>query len=606
MKKRIIGMLLVLVMLVGMVPMSTIRVSAAEHSKVAFNLSGYRAGNRMTDLVLTGPDSVATYSGYLNVSKLEEGTSYDFTVLLTWKDGVSFTGDPTKDITLDGLLPETVEKRSSGDGYVLTYGLPDCPGQSVSEVGVFGLDAPVPGAHPDFTANVSNPYAYKFSRYGEGGCGFYWFDSEGVPLTATDTFEAGQTYSLEIKLEPNMANGVSSFKTPVTAMLNGNYADKMANSKNVYIMETFDCTPAVLVAGVDMIDGDYLAVGATKTQRTKPSGGYAYLKGNTLTLNNYQYEGMGGCYGSGEYPYYAVVHTRTSLEIILEGTNTLTHIIDFGIHQVIAASGRAGITISGNGTLNATGDRAIYVHYGGYLNINGGTINATATDYYGFQIDGAITINGGHINVTAWYNALYAYDNLTINGGTVTAISTDNGSALSAYESVTISDQLLVRAATEYNGTLGEYIPENNNSYSYVVISSASAKDVTVNCIGKITYTVSGQTVTVNHSLACKVGYLSGGSYVAIAATKNGDGTYSFTAPAGVTEVVLLIKGDVSLDGRLNVGDTSKVYSHVKKTALLTDPIALFAADVTGDGRINVGDTSKIYAHVKKTSSLTW
>ena len=130
--------------------------------------------------------------------------------------------------------------------------------------------------------------------------------------------------------------------------------------------------------------------------------------------------------------------------------------------------------------------------------------------------------------------------------------------------------------------------------------------DIHVNCVGKITYTVSGQTVTVNHSLAGKVGYLSGGSYVAITATKNGDGTYSFTAPAGVTAVVLVVKGDVSGDGRINVGDTAKLYSHVRGTAKLTDPNAIFAADVSGDGKLNVGDTAKVYSHVKATALLTW
>ncbi len=143
--------------------------------------------------------------------------------------------------------------------------------------------------------------------------------------------------------------------------------------------------------------------------------------------------------------------------------------------------------------------------------------------------------------------------------------------------------------------------------FNYVTDTVPKAtSNLTVNCIGSINYTVSGQTVTVSHSLACKVGYLSSGKYVAITGTKNGDGSYSFTAPAGVTEVVLVVKGDVSGDGKINVGDTAKTYSHVKATAKLTDPIALFAADVTGDGKLNVGDTSKIYAHVKKTASLTW
>jgi hypothetical protein len=64
------------------------------------------------------------------------------------------------------------------------------------------------------------------------------------------------------------------------------------------------------------------------------------------------------------------------------------------------------------------------------------------------------------------------------------------------------------------------------------------------------------------------------------------------------------LKGDIDGNGKINVGDTTKVYSHVKKTALITDEYMLLCADVSGDGRINVGDTTKVYAHVKKTNLL--
>lgn len=63
-----------------------------------------------------------------------------------------------------------------------------------------------------------------------------------------------------------------------------------------------------------------------------------------------------------------------------------------------------------------------------------------------------------------------------------------------------------------------------------------------------------------------------------------------------------ILKGDVTGDGRINVGDVSKLYAHTKKTALLPDD-RLPAADLTGDGRINLGDVSKLYASIKKTST---
>ena len=130
--------------------------------------------------------------------------------------------------------------------------------------------------------------------------------------------------------------------------------------------------------------------------------------------------------------------------------------------------------------------------------------------------------------------------------------------------------------------------------------------EVTVNCIGDIDYTVSGQTVTVNHSVPCMVLYPSGSKYVAITPTKNANGTYSFTAPAGVTEVVLAVKGDVTGDGMVNMGDISRVYANIRGTSLITEGYLLTVADVTGDGMVNMGDISKIYAHIRGTSLLTW
>ena len=133
----------------------------------------------------------------------------------------------------------------------------------------------------------------------------------------------------------------------------------------------------------------------------------------------------------------------------------------------------------------------------------------------------------------------------------------------------------------------------------------AVTTSLTVNCIGDIDYTASGNVVTVDHEVACKVGYLDGTAYKAITAVANGNGTYSFTAPAGVTEVLLVVKGDVSGDGRVNMGDVSKLYAHIKGTNMLTG-VTLFMADISDDGRINMGDVSKLYAHIKGTNLLTW
>jgi ribosomal protein S27E len=62
--------------------------------------------------------------------------------------------------------------------------------------------------------------------------------------------------------------------------------------------------------------------------------------------------------------------------------------------------------------------------------------------------------------------------------------------------------------------------------------------------------------------------------------------------------------GDISGDGKVNMGDVSRAYAHTTGKTLLTDPKALAAADTNGDGKINLGDTSRILSHVRGTKLL--
>jgi len=121
-----------------------------------------------------------------------------------------------------------------------------------------------------------------------------------------------------------------------------------------------------------------------------------------------------------------------------------------------------------------------------------------------------------------------------------------------------------------------------------------TAKDVAVQVFGNIDYTVDGQVVTVDHKSACKVGYLDGERYAAIDVVKNADGTYCFTVPEGVGEVVLVASGDI--DGATEVNSADKLLiarslllkSHPAYKSL--NPIEVFAADINNDGTVNSAD----------------
>lgn len=81
---------------------------------------------------------------------------------------------------------------------------------------------------------------------------------------------------------------------------------------------------------------------------------------------------------------------------------------------------------------------------------------------------------------------------------------------------------------------------------------------------------------------------------------------YSVTVAQGQTvqDVWIVLRGDVTTDNRVNIGDVAKVYSHIRNAASITDPYLQQAADVNGDGKINIGDAAGIYASIRGVKPL--
>lgn len=109
-------------------------------------------------------------------------------------------------------------------------------------------------------------------------------------------------------------------------------------------------------------------------------------------------------------------------------------------------------------------------------------------------------------------------------------------------------------------------------------------------------YTVMGRAVTVTSNQACKVGYLQDGVYVELKVIDNGDGTYNFAAPKDVSEVLVVLSGDVNADGKVSGPDAAALTAYIlgKSTSLTAE--GLLAADVNGDGRITAADIARLVA----------
>lgn len=128
-------------------------------------------------------------------------------------------------------------------------------------------------------------------------------------------------------------------------------------------------------------------------------------------------------------------------------------------------------------------------------------------------------------------------------------------------------------------------------------------------------YSVNGQTVTVTYDKPCKVGYLgSDGKYVAIPAVASGS-SYAFTAPDGVTKVILVIKGNADKDDSVDSSDKSvlarSLLSPTHKAYKELGVVESFALDLDGDGVIDSSDKSLLARSMlspthRAYKALTW
>lgn len=157
-----------------------------------------------------------------------------------------------------------------------------------------------------------------------------------------------------------------------------------------------------------------------------------------------------------------------------------------------------------------------------------------------------------------------------------------------------VATPLYAQAATDLGGVVTSFGNENGKiTLSLTPVGSTQA--------------VQTISVTGNETVYFMEG-VADGEYILKASKYNhAPREYSVAVSGGelTQDVALHLQGDISGDGKINVGDTAKCYSHVRKTNVLADAYAQACADMNGDGRINVGDTAKIYGIVRNPGSVS-
>ncbi len=372
----------------------------------------------------------------------------------------------------------------------------------------------------------------------------------------------------------------------------------------------------VYVGGVGMFDGDYLAEGATATTRTKPADNYAYYKDGVLTLHNYDYEGAG---------YYGAIFTFDELTIVLEGKNTLNYNSTEDGACVLVDN---NLTIKGNGSLeNIVSDNGFAMLIIYTLTVADATVTAdsgvwadnivinsgkvSVPQLYAFE---DITVNGGTVVLHNDHGDSLNADNLTVNGGSINSVSSQyplrisndftltggyvcakstagNGSfwAFNVYGNISIAEGYTIKAALDQNGNLGEYDPSYRTQYDLIEIKSDAPQTFTVTFIGKNGDVLKSETVEFGSSATAPEAPAVAG-YTFTGWDKSFDNVTGDLSVNAVYEKVVLL-GDVNGDGYVDNLDAAMI---LKYDAGILDSINEATADVNGDGYTDNLDAAKI------------
>lgn len=329
------------------------------------------------------------------------------------------------------------------------------------------------------------------------------------------------------------------------------------------------------VNGVNMLNDPY-------TVECGEDGGYAsYDKdSNTLTLRDAiiteGYTVYGGAYG---------IYAYGDLNIELAGTSKVgSDKLDAGVNI------DGDLTITGTGSLTATGDDEAGIDVSGNLTVNGGTVIGNHTDDTGIYVDGDLTVkSGGTVRGTSsTQEGIYA-STLTVDGGSV------DGSGL---QGVCVENSIKVESGTLTGTGTGEdsyfiygiYVKSTDGNFTVSggsVTGKGTGEDSHGIHINGGSMTVEGGTVTSSGE-----GYYSSGIYIEdngsltvedgeVTSTGNGENCY------GIYMDYLTITGG-TVTARANGKNGYGLYTYKDKAVTISKQAKVIVSSETPGNIINL------------------
>ncbi len=362
---------------------------------------------------------------------------------------------------------------------------------------------------------------------------------------------------------------------------------------------------SVVVAGIRLTDGKYLAIDAIAPTSSKPSGGYAYYKNGVLTLHDYKYSGLGGIYlfnpnAPDSESYVTCVFSDHDLDIVLEGDNALENISQEG--ECISVRGNLSITSKGDGNITMSGYYGVYCYE--FTKSVSLTLDAeitVANAFYGVVVDlqggegsfGSLNVEGGtctlyDVTVGAF---LYCDDNseVVFSGGNFFVKGEQGIYVYSEGDSSVKVDGTTVSIEATDDGIIfyGENHKNQIDIDSGVLMIEAP---IVVNCQ---TINLNGGAFKGVGSFICEEAYWS--------SNMETEGSMAADEFSAVQRFSL---GDVNFNGKIEKYD----YILVKRYCLGTvelDLLQMIAADVNGRDDVEKYDYILIKRHCLGTYVIT-
>ncbi|MGI6265056.1 MAG: dockerin type I repeat-containing protein [Acutalibacteraceae bacterium] len=228
---------------------------SAQIDEVALTVTPPRPGRPLSDVTVEGDfcalyptDPIEWYdstaqTGVFDLSgTFVAGHEYELFVWVKAKEGCSFSVDdrldPAVTATVNGAVAPVVRAYEQAADEVICvhayFGV--CEEPVVTDARVYGVFPPVAGETPVTDLTTASPENYRVVSA-------TWTGDDGV-LLPPDTFLAGKTYRLEIRLEPVRENGlpVCSFAADMTAYVNGSRVMESAVMPSVaYLYVDYIC-----------------------------------------------------------------------------------------------------------------------------------------------------------------------------------------------------------------------------------------------------------------------------------------------------------------------------------------------------------------------------